>query len=32
VWIGGAVFAVIAGLKANQGQLYRYPIPVTLVR
>jgi uncharacterized Tic20 family protein len=32
VWIIGVVFAVIAGLKANQGQLYRYPIPVQLVK
>jgi len=31
-WIIGVVFAVIAGLKANQGQLYKYPIPVQLVK
>lgn len=31
-WIVGVVFAVIAGLKANQGQLYRYPIQVQLVK
>jgi hypothetical protein len=32
VWIVGVVFAVIAGLKANQGQLYRYPIPLQIVK
>ena len=32
VWIIGVVFAVIAGLKANQGQLYRYPIQIQLVK
>jgi len=32
VWIISVVFAVIAGLKANQGQLYRYPIQANLVK
>jgi uncharacterized protein len=32
VWIVGVVFAIIAGMKANQGQLYRYPIPIQLVK
>jgi uncharacterized protein len=32
VWIVGVVFAVIAGLKANQGQLYRYPLQLQLVK
>jgi uncharacterized Tic20 family protein len=32
VWIVGVVFAVIGGLKANQGQLYKYPIPIQLVK
>jgi len=32
VWIVAVVFAVIAGLKANQGQLYRYPVQIQLVK
>jgi uncharacterized Tic20 family protein len=32
VWIVAVVFAVIAGMKANQGQLYRYPIQLQLVK
>jgi uncharacterized Tic20 family protein len=32
VWIVGVVFAIIAGMKANQGQLYRYPIPLQIVK
>ena len=32
VWLGGVVFAIINGLKANQGVLPTYPIPVTLVK
>jgi uncharacterized protein len=32
VWIVAVVFAVIAGMKANQGQLYRYPIQIQLVK
>jgi uncharacterized protein len=32
VWIFQVVFAIIAGVKANQGQLYRYPIQVELVK
>jgi uncharacterized Tic20 family protein len=32
VWIFWSVFAVIAGLRANEGQLYTYPAKLTLVR
>lgn len=31
VWVFAVVFAVIGGLRANEGQVYRYPLPVTLV-
>jgi uncharacterized Tic20 family protein len=30
--IAGIVFGVIAGLKANEGQLYRYPFNISLVK
>ncbi|HZN75403.1 MAG TPA: DUF4870 domain-containing protein [Micromonosporaceae bacterium] len=36
LWIGamiiGIVFGVIAGMKANEGQLYSYPMTVTMVK
>ena len=32
VWIGGIVFAVIAGIKANDGVLYRYPLTLRLIK
>ena len=32
IWVGAAVFAILAGLKANEGHLYRYPIQITLVK
>jgi uncharacterized Tic20 family protein len=32
VWIFGVVFAILAGLKANRGELPRYPIQVSLVK
>ncbi len=28
----GAVFGVIAGLRANEGRLYRYPLPWVILR
>jgi uncharacterized Tic20 family protein len=31
-WIVGVVFAIIAGMKANQGQLYRYPLQIQLIK
>ena len=30
--IGGVVFGVIAGLQANEGKLYKYPITLPLVK
>jgi uncharacterized Tic20 family protein len=30
--IVGAIFGVIAGVKANEGQFYRYPITVSLIK
>jgi uncharacterized Tic20 family protein len=30
--IGGIVFGVIAGLQANEGRLYKYPITLPLVK
>lgn len=32
VWIFGIVFMIIAGLAANQGQDYRYPFTLRLVK
>lgn len=32
VAIGAIVFAIIAGLKANEGQLYKYPVNIRLVK
>jgi len=31
-WIVIIVFSVIAGMKANEGQLYKYPVSVRLVK
>ena len=31
IWIGNAILSVMAGIKANNGELYRYPTPVRLV-
>jgi uncharacterized Tic20 family protein len=31
VWIAAAVFGIVAGIRANDGQLYRYPIGFTFV-
>jgi uncharacterized Tic20 family protein len=30
--IGGIVFGVLAGMKANEGQFYKYPITIGLVK
>jgi uncharacterized Tic20 family protein len=32
IWIGEIVFCIIAGLAANKGQEYRYPINIRLVK
>ena len=28
----GIVFGIIAGIRANEGQLYRYPMSMTMVK
>jgi len=32
IWLAGLVFAVIAGIKANNGEAYRYPWSLTLIK
>lgn len=32
VAVGGIVFGIIAGLKANEGVLYKYPLPWTFIK
>jgi uncharacterized Tic20 family protein len=32
VWVFGIVFAIMAGLAANRGEEYRYPINIRLVK
>ncbi|WP_020522271.1 DUF4870 domain-containing protein [Catelliglobosispora koreensis] len=32
VWIAATIFAVLAGMKANEGVLYRYPATLRLVK
>lgn len=32
LWIGGLVFAIMAGLAANKGEYYRYPVSLRLVK
>src|SRR5688500_5833740 len=32
VWLGGIVLAIIAGIKANDGILYRYPLTLRLIK
>jgi uncharacterized Tic20 family protein len=32
VGIAALVFSIIAGLKANEGQLYKYPVNIRLVK
>ena len=31
-WIGGLVFAILAGLAANKGETYRYPLTIRLIK
>ena len=31
VWIGSLVFAILAGVAANRGERYRYPVTLRLV-
>ncbi|MFP2933215.1 DUF4870 domain-containing protein [Pyxidicoccus sp. 3LG] len=32
VFVAALVFSIIAGLKANEGQLYKYPVNIRLVK
>jgi len=32
VWICGIVFGIIGGMKANEGQMYKYPISVPIIK
>jgi uncharacterized Tic20 family protein len=32
VWVAAAVFAIIGGLRANEGVVFRYPVQVALVK
>jgi uncharacterized Tic20 family protein len=32
LWIGNLVFCILAGLAANKGELYRYPVCLRLVK
>lgn len=32
VWLGNIVFCVLAGMKANQGGMYEYPVSVPLAK
>ncbi len=28
----GVIFGIIAGMKANEGTLYKYPLPFTIIK
>jgi uncharacterized protein len=32
VWIVSVIFAILAGMKAGQGEIYRYPVQVSIVK
>jgi hypothetical protein len=32
IWVVGIIFEVLGGLKANQGEQYRYPVNIRLVK
>ena len=32
VWVAAIVFGIIAGMAANKGQAYRYPVNIRLVK
>jgi uncharacterized protein len=32
VWIGNLVFCILGGLKANNGEAYRYPFAIRLIK
>jgi uncharacterized Tic20 family protein len=31
-WLIGVIFGIIAGLRANEGQLYKYPMSISLIK
>ncbi|MEN3307291.1 MAG: uncharacterized protein V7603_3493 [Micromonosporaceae bacterium] len=31
-WACGVIFGILAGIKANEGTLYKYPLPFTIVK
>jgi len=32
VWLFGAIFGILGGVKANEGTLYKYPLPFQFVK
>jgi uncharacterized Tic20 family protein len=32
LWVVGLVFGIMAGIKANEGQLYRYPLNLSIIK
>jgi uncharacterized Tic20 family protein len=32
LWVVGLIFGIIAGIKANEGQLYRYPLGLSFIK
>ncbi len=32
LWVVGLIFGIIAGIKANEGQLYRYPLNLSIIK
>ena len=32
LWIVGLIFGILAGIKANEGQLYRYPLNLSIIK
>jgi uncharacterized protein len=32
VWVVGIVFGIVAGIRANDGQLYRYPLALPIIK
>ena len=32
LWIVGLIFGVIAGIRANDGQLYKYPLNLSIIK
>jgi uncharacterized protein len=32
VWVAGIVFGIVAGIRANNGQVYRYPLALPIIK